>query len=300
MASNFRSSGRAVNASSIACLGPLLTKTLDPVSRNEPMSQLCYLCGQSIAQGEGSKDHTVSKHLVAGRQPKVKGFDYGRSIPAHVTCNNRFGPERYCATALRLVEVLHDDDCVTIRQHRDDPSVRIMAVNADCLKGLSKRDLRFFKFIDARDKSAAELSEPSFFSGKPQTNPIRDALFVALAVLTKSAAALLLARHLPKVPATWRVLAIPYGGATDAIDLDEELGPRKPFAAGVKAWFHPFESGDWFVVYRARTLLVWFLFWLSESDDAWQATLGRFSDAERLYFEGRQLNDLIDYQWQRV
>ncbi len=105
---------------------------------------------------------------------------------------------------------------------------------------------------------------------------------------------------MPQLPGRWRVLAIPYGGATDAIDLDEELGPTLPFAADVKVWLRACDSGDWFVVYRARNVLVWFLFQFSEARETWDFMLAKFQDAERLYFEGATLNDLINYQWQRV
>ena len=107
----------------------------------------------------------------------------------------------------------------------------------------------------------------SFFSGKPKANAIRDALFVALAVLTKSAAALLVARHLHEPPSSWKVLAIPYIGATDAHDFDAILGDTKPFDVGVKVWLRRFESGDWFALYRARNVLVFLLFRFSSVND---------------------------------
>ncbi len=144
-------------------------------------------------EAKATKDHAVPKHLVGRRQPKVKGFDYGGSIPVHSGCNNGFGPEAYAAKALELIAVLHNTNCVSTYRHRDDPSVVMMTVNAECLKSFTRHDLRFFKLIDARAQTAIDLAVPSFFAGKRKTNPIRDALFVALAVLTKSAAALLVA-----------------------------------------------------------------------------------------------------------
>lgn len=253
-----------------------------------------------VTEEASTDDHAVPKQLISRAQPKAKGFDYGGVLPTHVECNNRFGPEIYCSKALELISVLHDEKCVSKFQHKDDPSIQMMALNSECLKGFTKRDLRFFKFIDVRDKDVAEFSAPSFFTGKPKTNPIRDALFVALAVLTKSTAALLVARKLQALPSRWSVLAIPYSGATEAHDFDSLFGDTKPFDIGVKVWIRPFDSGDWFALYRARNVLVYFLFRLSKTDAIWDGMLARFPDAERLSFEGARLNELIDYKWQQV
>jgi len=244
---------------------------------------------------KASGDHAVPQQLISRAQPKAKGFDYGGVLSTHPECNNRFGPEVYCSKALDLIAVLHDKNCVM-----KYPSNQVMALNSECLKHFTIRDLRFFKFIDVRDKNVAEFMSPSFFLGKPKTNPIRDALFVALAVLTKSAAALLVARHLPKLPSRWRVLAIPYTGATSAHDFDSIFGNTKPFDVGVKIWLRRFDSGDWFTLYRARNVLVFFLFLLSDTHANWDGMIARFQDAERLSFEGTRLTDLIDYKWQQV
>ena len=263
------------------------------------MAKICYLCSLPVDRGT-TGDHAVPKQLISRAQPKAKGFDYGGVLPTHAECNNRFGPEMYCTKALKMIDVLHDPKCVRKFQHKNDPSIRMMALNSECFKGFTKRDLAFFKLIDVRDKGVAEFSKPSFFPGKPKTIPIRDALFVALAVLTKSVAALLVARHLHEPPSSWQVLAIPYTGATEAHDFDGIFGKTKPFDVGVKVWLRRFESGDWFALYRVRNVLVFFLFLLSSSDDNWNGMLARFQNAEGLSFSGARLTDLIDYQWQQV
>ena len=255
---------------------------------------------RSRSFAEIASRHAVPKLLISRAQPKAKGFDYGGVLATHAECNNRFGPEIYCAKALRLIEVLHDPKCVSKFQHMSDPSIRMMALNSECFKGFTKRDLAFFKFIDVRDRTLTEFSTPSFFSDKPKTIPTRDALFVALSVLTKSAAALLVARHIHVPPISWDVLAIPYTGATEAHDFDEIFGATKPFDVGVKVWLRRFESGDWFALYRAKNVLVFFLFRMSIATENWNGMLKRFPDAERLSFNGARLTDLIGYQWQRV
>lgn len=265
------------------------------------MVETCYLCGKEITESDvTSGDHAVPRQFITRKQPKAKGFDYGGFLPTHEKCNNEFGPETYCVKALKLIAVLHDANCVSRFQHKENPSIAMMAINSDCLKEFTQRDLAFFKFIDVRENSVADFSTPAFFSGKPKTNPMRDALFTSLAVLTKSAAALLVARHLSEVPPRWRVLAIPYSGATETADFDEIFGNTQPFDVGVKVWLRRFDSGDWFALYRAQNILVFLLFRFAETDAIWNGMIERFQDTDRLCFEGEHLNALIDYQWRKA
>lgn len=101
-----------------------------------------------------------------------------------------------------------------MRQHRDNPAISIMALNSDCFPDFSKRDLEYFKFIDVRHKDYADWSDPAYFRIR-KDKPQKSALHTALAVLTKSAAALLISRHLKTVPAYWRVVAFPYVEQTE-------------------------------------------------------------------------------------
>lgn len=265
------------------------------------MVEVCYLCGKEIKEGDvNSDDHVIPQLLITRNQPKAKGFDYGGFLPTHEKCNNEFGPENYCVKALKLISVLHDANCVSLHQHRENLSINVMGINSDCLKEFTSNDLKFFKFIDVRQSSIADISTPTFFSGKSKSNPMQNALFPALAVLTKSAAALLVARHLCEVPARWRVLAIPYDGANEAADFDEFFGNVRPFDIGVKVWLRPFDSGDWFALYNAQNILVFFLFNFSETDTNWKRMIELFQDADHWSFEGEHLNALIDYPWRQV
>ncbi|HBU28917.1 MAG: hypothetical protein A2X71_12885 [Thiobacillus sp. GWE1_62_9] len=269
--------------------------------RRNNMVETCYLCGKEITESDvTSGDHAVPRQLITRKQPKAKGFDYGGFLPTHEKCNNEFGPETYCVKALKLIAVLHDANCVSRFQHKENLSIAMMAINSDCLKEFTQRDLAFFKFIDVRENSVADFSMPAFFSGKPKTNPMRDALFTSLAVLTKSAAALLVARHLSEVPPRWRVLAIPYSGATETADFDEIFGNTQPFDVGVKVWLRRFDSGDWFALYRAQNILVFLLFRFAETDAIWNGMIERFQDTDCLCFEGEHLNELTNYQWRKA
>jgi hypothetical protein len=210
----------------------------------------CYLCGEAIDPTSETDDHVIPKTLKTQKQPKVKGFDYGGVLPAHQRCNNEFGPEKYVDKALQLIAALHDPNCWSIHQHKDDPSIQVLALRSECFKGITRRDLEYFKLIDGRGRDISEISDPSFFSGKTKTNPWRDATFATLAVLTKSAAALLISRHLHRVPTRWRVLASLYIGATEAFDseTDELLGNTKPFDSEVTAPIRCVgDSYNWFI-----------------------------------------------------
>ncbi|MEE9494670.1 MAG: hypothetical protein V3W04_15025 [Gammaproteobacteria bacterium] len=174
-----------------------------------------------------------------------------------------------------------------------------MALNSNCFPGFTERDLEFFKFIDVRNEDCSDWSNPKYFKGKKKINPKKDALYAALAVLSKSAAALLVSRHLNSVPPFWRVVAVPYIGA-GTVDFDAILGNTKPFEVGIKAWIRPMENDDWFVVYKADDVLVYLLFWFSGEKAVVEGVSEIFNDADRLLFEGRNLNLLVNYEWKKV
>ena len=60
------------------------------------------------------------------------------------------------------------------------------------------------------------------------------------------------------------------------------------------------ENGDWFVVYNADDVLVYLLFWFSGDKSVLSGIQNIFDDAERLLFEGLNLNRLINYEWKKV
>ena len=160
----------------------------------------CYLCGNPITPAEASGDHVVPKALIERPQPKVKGFDYAGELPSHRDCNNQFGPEQYVSKALDLFAALHTDDCWFEYRHPANPDFRMMALKSTCLPAFSRRDLSYFKIIDARSKSTPEIHDLKLLAGRGSVDPMRLALSPALAVLTKSAAALIVSRKLRRVP----------------------------------------------------------------------------------------------------
>lgn len=116
-----------------------------------------------------SNDHVVPKQFIKRKQPKVKGFDYAGVLPTHQKCNNHFGAEKMCQKSLELINALYNPGCCLTHQHKDNPSIKILTINSEYLKQFTESDLRFFKFIDARNSSIEEWSNPDFYKGRQKT-----------------------------------------------------------------------------------------------------------------------------------
>jgi hypothetical protein len=260
----------------------------------------CYLCGKPLQDEAPSQDHVVPKTLIQRNQPKVKGFDYAGTLPTHAVCNNEFGPEKFVSKALDFLDALHNPEVFFEYPHPKDPKARMMALNSALLPAFTKQDLQFFQIIDAREKSEEQLHELSLIEGRKPVNPRLRALHVALAVLTKSVAALIVSRKLKSVPQKWDVLAIPYVGDADAIDFDDLFGSTEPFDVGVKVWLGELETNDYVAAYRAKSVIVFFLFRFSASTVAWERMLSLFKSAPRLRFLGSSLIEVTKYAWERV
>jgi hypothetical protein len=261
---------------------------------------VCYLCGKRTAAQAQTGDHIVPKTLLEGQPPKVRGFEYGGQLPTHKKCNNEFGPESYAQRALELLDALHNSDCTIKFRHEDDPEIPLMALNSACLPNFTKRDLKYFKIMDrqAHGSSAARPSVEALRLIEP-VDPFKAALDTALAVLFKSAAALVI-RKTKLVPRMWHVMAVPYVGDASAVDFDELLGPTKPFGPKVKAWVGLLVTGDALVVYRTHRVLVYFFFRLSRSLEGWRHMRGQFIGQPRLRFDGASVNEVLRSGWKRV
>jgi hypothetical protein len=261
---------------------------------------VCYLCGKKIAARSSSRDHAVPKQLLEGQPPKVRGFDYAGVLPTHKKCNNEFGPESYGQRALELLAVLHDPACTKTYRHLDDSAIRLMALNSSCLPNFTSRELKYFKIIDRRTHGAKPTPAASTFRSAQAVDPFSDALYTALAVLLKSAAALVVQRKLRSVPDHWQVLAVPYVGAADSIDFDDLFGTTKPFGKKVKVWLGRLVTDDILVVYRAGAVVVYFLFRFSATMEGWRRMRNRCIGATRLRFDGTSINEILRSGWKRV
>lgn len=259
----------------------------------------CYLCGTPISGDPATGDHAVPTLLIERAQPKVKGFDYGGTLPTHAKCNNEFGPETYCARALQLLPALYDPKCVKTVPCPHNPRVKMMALNVQSLSRFTPQECEFFKVIDLSSKSTSEWADPSLYPDEKRADPRRVPRDTALAVLVKSSAALLIKRHLRDVPARWRIMAMPYVDETGSFDLETLVGATKPFDIGVKVWLKPVETGDWFAIYQAQRFIVFLLFSFSAHDLS-EKMRTTFPDTDRLLFEGRCLNDLLGHSWAAI
>ena len=260
------------------------------------MSKICYLCGLPIL-GDNSGDHVVPKQFIKREQPKAKGFDYAGKLPSHETCNNQFGPEKYCQKALSLIPLLHDVKFLT---HRDNPNIKILTIDSNCLTGFSLDELRFFKFIDVQNKDISEWSKESFFNDKPKTNVLEHALFVSLSVLAKSAAALLISRKLHYIPSNWRIIVSPWFDKGSILDFDELTGHTKPFEIGVKVWPKQANNGNWWMIYKAFEIVVFMFFWFSGIPSDIEEIKPFQSEARCFEFQSSQLIDLVNYDWKQI
>jgi hypothetical protein len=260
----------------------------------------CYLCGRALRRSKRSSDHAVPRVLLDGQPPKVRGFDYGGLLPTHKTCNNRFGPETYAQRALELISALHDPNCVHTFRHRDEPGVRLMALNAACLPNFDARARRYFRIMDRSGHPARPVPRLAELSDRTPVDPYKQSLHTALAVLLKSAAALLIRKRLRALPGAWQVMAVPFVGEAHAVDFDDLLGPTRPFSKHVKAWCGIFTTGDALVIYRARGVLVYFFFRFSAQMEGWRHMRGQFVDYPRLRFDGNCIRDVLSHGWKRV
>lgn len=75
-----------------------------------------------------NKDHVFPKQFIKRKHPKAKGFSYQGVLPTHQKCNNKFGEsksdsESMVKKALKLINVLLNDDSHIIRQHKENPEI---------------------------------------------------------------------------------------------------------------------------------------------------------------------------------
>ena len=216
----------------------------------------CYLCGQPVDSSRSTSDHVIPRTLLGDRPSKVRGFDYGGRQQTHPECNNGFGDETHVRKALQLLGALHDSEATLSRCSPGNPNARVLALNEEKLPGFAPRDFRFFGIHDARNDSISRLDDPEYYADKPRADPIKTALCTTLSVLAKSAAALLVSRHLSDVPNNRKIVCVPYAGDITSVDLSSFFGETRSFAEDVKVWRKEFEVGSWLVLYATGTVMV--------------------------------------------
>lgn len=258
------------------------------------MNPICYLCGKEIIGETPSGDHSVPQQFIKRNQPRVKGFDYGGKLPTHVKCNNQFGPEKMSYKALQALAAYKNQ----IYTNVENPSISIQIFKKDEIKSFSKEDLNFFGLIDTTNVGYENWAHNQvFFKDKTKIIPLEKPLNIALSVLTKSAAALLVKRLNVSPNSYWNVICIPYQ-ANNSIDLDLIFGKTKPFEIGMKVWIRKLDNNaDYIACYKNQKVLLIIVFSFSQDEKYSKYCTGTFQDAERFLFKSPRLMDLVNYNW---
>ena len=260
----------------------------------------CYLCGQPVDGSTSSGDHVIPRTLRGKGPPKIPGFDYGGVLPTHPECNNRFGDETHVRKALQLLGALHDSNTTLIRPAPGNLKGHVLALNEQALAGLGPRDFQFFGIYDARKDSVASFDDPAYYAGKPRSDIRKTVLCTVLSVLTKSAAALLVKRHLDDLPSKWNIVCVPYAGDVTKADFSSFFKETKPFAGDIQVLRKRFAAKSWTTVYVTSTLMVWFFFLMDDDCNLVKDIKERFPREECHQFEGESLMELVGHDWPTV
>ena len=122
----------------------------------------------------------------------------------------------------------------------------------------------------------------------------------SLSVLAKSAAALLVNRHLAVLPESWDIVCVWRAGDATEADLSPVFGETRPFAPDVRVWTKAFESCSWVSVYITRTAMACFFFLIDDDRKLVEGIRERFPDEPCLRFQGTSLMDLVGHDWPAV
>ena len=264
------------------------------------MSTVCYLCGKPLGNEKASDDHRVPTLLIDRVQPKVRGFDYGGKAPTHETCNNRFAPEIHARKSLDLIRVLHDLSCARRIQSRTPPFDSAYALRSDCLSGFTAGELKYFRITDARSATPEELLNPLELLGSEAFDPFAVPRSACLSVLAKSAAALLVERHLHRVPRQWRIIAFLGVVGVSHTTLESIFPGRQPFDNEVSIFIDPISEQDFSIVFRAHGSLAVLAFQFSQAPELIKILRSRFPRFYCSVFEGSNLMQLINHAWKEA
>ena len=255
------------------------------------MSEICYLCGNQIS-GKVSNDHVYPKTMMNRKQPKMKGYEYAGTLPTHPECNNRFGDEKMCKKALRVLEYLNDPGKILINS-----ALESIAIDSTYFPDFNKKDREFFGWIDARKSSIDEINDPSFYQDKQKVNPIKKSINTSLSVIAKSSAAYLISKYNVSLPKYWKILFVTYYGEIPDLELDKKFGKSKPFDDGVNNWVVKFENGDYFIIFKCGKIITYCLFLMSNDMLYYEIMRRRFSQQDKVFYIDSNLMALNGYDW---
>ena len=264
---------------------------------------ICYLCGKPILpEQESNKDHVVPKVLLQKKQPKIQGFDYGGKLITHQACNNKFGEgssnlEVICKKALDLLYILLDEKCYIKRYCKGNPNLGLLVLDSTYLKGFTNRDLEFFGINDVRNKEYTSWSNVSYLETLEPINPRIKPTNIALTVLAKSSAAILVSRYKVLPDSTWKITVYPGLDDDDSIDMNDLMGRTQPFDIGVKVWIRNVSNEHLLVAYKHKKIITFFNFSFFD-DTALDNILPMiFPNREIFQYRSNNLIDLVGYDW---
>ena len=202
--------------------------------------------------------------------------------------------------ALQLLGALHDSNTTLSRPAPGNLNGRVLALNEQNLTGFGPRDFRFFGIHDARKDSVASFDNPAYYADKPRSDIRKTVLCTVLSVLTKSAAALLVSRHLDDLPSKWNIICVPYAGDITKADFSSSFGETKPFAGDIRVSSKRFTAKSWRMIYATGTVMVWFFFLIDNDCNLVSDIKERFPLEECHQFEGESLMELVGHDWPTV
>lgn len=257
------------------------------------MNPICYLCGEEIV-AKISGDHCIPQLFIKRPQPKTKGFDYGNTLPTHAKCNNQFKTEKMCSKALQVLAAWINKIYTSVK----NPDISIQIFKKEELRSFTKKDFDYFGLIDTTNIDYNNWAyNNNFFNNKKKTIPLEKPLNIALSVLTKSAAALLIKRYNVSPKSYWNVLCMPYQ-ASNSIDFDFLFENTKPFEIDVKVWIKKLDNGiDYITCYKNKNLFLIVVFSFSKDEKYLKYCLNSFQEAEKLSFKNSRLMDLVNHNW---
>lgn len=176
----------------------------------------------------------------------------------------------------------------------------MLALNGATLPGFGSRDFRFFGIHDARNDPVEGFDDPAYYVGKPRADLRRTVLCTSLSVLAKSAAALLVSRHLEEPPETWEIVCVWRAGDAMAVDLSPVFGETRPFAPDVRVWTKKLGSCSWNLVYATGTAMACFFFLIDDERKLIEGIRERFPGEPCLRFQEASLMDLVGHDWPAV
>lgn len=176
----------------------------------------------------------------------------------------------------------------------------MLALNEVKLPGFRPRDFRFSGIHDARNDSPEGFDDPAYYVGKPRTDFRRTVVCTSLTVLAKSAAALLVSRHLAELPDSWDIVCVCGVGDAIGADLAPMFRETRTFAPDVRISAKRFERCSWVSVYVTGSATVCFFF-LSDSDRKLvEGIRERFAGVPCLRFQASSLTSLVGNDWPAV